>query len=172
MAEEEEKRHTISILVDNEAGVLARVAGLFSGRGYNIESLTVAEVEAAENLSRITIVASGTPMVIEQIKVQANRLVPVHDVADLTVEGPAVERELALIKVVCRGEKRVESLRIADIFRARVVDSSHESFIFEMTGSSDKIAAFVDLMKPLGLKELSRTGIVAIARGPKLLHET
>ena len=172
MAEEEERRHTISILVDNEAGVLARVAGLFSGRGYNIESLTVAEVEAAESLSRITIVASGTPMVIEQIKVQANRLVPVHDVADLTVEGPSVERELALIKVVCRGEKRVESLRIADIFRARVVDSSHESFIFEMTGSSDKIAAFVDLMKPLGLKELSRTGIVAIARGPKLLHET
>ncbi|MFC3231504.1 acetolactate synthase small subunit [Marinibaculum pumilum] len=161
--------HTIAVLVDNEAGVLARVIGLFSGRGYNIESLTVAEVNAAEKLSRITIVTSGTAMVIEQIKAQLERLVPVHSVSDLTVEGPHVARELALIKVVGRGEARVESLRIADIFRARAVDSSTESFVFEMTGSTDKINAFIELMRPLGLADVSRTGVVAISRGPATL---
>jgi len=159
------ERHTIAVLVDNEPGILARVVGLFSGRGYNIESLTVSETDAREHLSRITIVTSGTPMIIEQIKAQLNRLVPVHKVSDLTVGGPHVERELALIKVRGTGEKRVESLRIADIFRARAIDSTIDSFIFEMTGSLDKIDAFIKLMEPLGLIEVSRTGVVAIARG-------
>jgi acetolactate synthase-1/3 small subunit len=159
------KRHTIAVLVDNEPGVLARVIGLFSGRGYNIESLTVAEVEAAQKLSRITVVTSGTPMIIEQIKAQLARLVPVHAVRDLTTDGPHVERELALIKVVGTGDKRVESLRIADIFRARVIDSTIESFVFEMTGSPEKLNAFINLMVPLGLVDVSRTGVVAISRG-------
>ena len=160
-----ERRHTIAVLVDNEPGVLARVIGLFSGRGYNIESLTVAEVDEAQNLSRITVVTSGTEMIIEQIKAQLDRLVPVHRVSDLTLEGPSVEREMALIKVAGKGENRIESLRIADIFRARVVDSTATSFVFEMTGSTSKIDAFVDLMKPLGMVDISRTGVVAIARG-------
>lgn len=159
------ERHTMSVLVDNEAGVLARVIGLFSGRGYNIESLTVAEVDAAKHLSRITVVTTGTPMIIEQIKNQLQRLVPVHGVTDLTVEGPSLEREMALVKVVGSGEKRVESLRIADIFRARVVDSTIESFVFEMTGSTEKLNAFINLMQPLGLADVSRTGIVAMKRG-------
>ncbi|MEE8622862.1 MAG: acetolactate synthase small subunit [Alphaproteobacteria bacterium] len=159
------EKHTIAVVVDNEAGVLARVIGLFSGRGYNIESLTVAEVDAKRSLSRITIVTMGTPMIIEQIKAQLGRLVPVLKVSDLTDEGPYVERELALIKVAGSGEKRVESLRIADIFRARVVDSTSKSFVFEMTGSTDKIDAFIKLMGPLGLVEISRAGVVAIARG-------
>ena len=159
------RRHTISVLVDNEAGVLARVIGLFSGRGYNIESLTVAEVDEVEHLSRITVVTSGTPMVVEQIKAQLGRLVPVHKVGDLTLEGPHIERELALIKVEGSGEARVESLRIADIFRARVVDSTIASFVFEMTGSTDKLDAFIELMKPLGLVEIARGGVVAITRG-------
>ncbi|HEX6093566.1 MAG TPA: acetolactate synthase small subunit [Dongiaceae bacterium] len=163
------ERHTISVLVDNEAGVLARVIGLFSGRGYNIESLTVAEVDATEHLSRITIVTSGTAMIIEQIKNQLNRLVPVHTVNDLTIEGPHVARELALIKVKSTGERRVESLRIADIFRARVVDATNDSFVFEMTGSTEKLSAFINLMKPLGLVDVSRTGVVAIARGAEAL---
>ena len=163
------EKHTIAILVDNESGVLARVIGLFSGRGYNIESLTVAEVEARRHLSRITIVTSGTRMVIEQIKNQLDRLVPVHKVSDLTDEGAHVERELALVKVRGTGNKRVESLRIADIFRARVVDSTTESFVFEMTGSSAKLNAFITLMQPLGLVDVSRTGVVAIARGPEAL---
>ena len=158
---------TIGVLVDNEPGVLARVIGLFSGRGYNIESLTVSEVDPARKLSRITIITSGTPQVLEQIKAQLGRLVPVHTVSDLTQEGPHVERELALVKVAGRGNKRVESLRIADIFRARVVDSGHEHFVFEMTGKSDKLNVFIDLMKPLGLIDVSRTGVVAISRGPK-----
>ncbi|HJN21006.1 MAG: acetolactate synthase small subunit [Alphaproteobacteria bacterium] len=158
--------HSIACIVDNEFGVLARVVGLFSGRGYNIESLTVAEVDPEESRSRITLVTSGTPMVIEQIKAQLNRLVPVHSVTDLTAEGPHVSRELALVKVVGTGETRVESLRTADIFRARVVDSTTESFVFEITGSTDKIDAFIALMKPLGLTEVSRTGAAAIARGP------
>ncbi|SLN72404.1 acetolactate synthase small subunit [Oceanibacterium hippocampi] len=160
------RRHTIAVLVDNEAGVLARVIGLFSGRGYNIESLTVAEVDSAKSLSRITIVTSGTAMVIVQIKAQLGRLVPVHKVADLTIDGPSIEREMALIKVEGVGEKRVESLRIADIFRARVVDSTTHSFVFELTGSMEKLNAFVDLMKPLGLVDVGRTGVVAISRGP------
>jgi acetolactate synthase-1/3 small subunit len=161
--------HTISVLVDNEPGILARVVGLFSGRGYNIESLTVAEVDRVDSLSRITVVTSGTPMVIEQIKAQLDRLVPVHKVSDLTEEGPHVARELALIKVVGTGDKRVESLRIADIFRARVVDSTTESFVFEVTGSTEKLDAFIRLMEPLGRVEVSRTGVVAIARGSQAL---
>src|SRR5213594_450088 len=154
------EQHTLSVLVDNEPGVLARVIGLFSGRGYNIESLTVAEVDRANGLSRITVVTTGTPMIIEQIKAQLSRLVPVHKVHDLTDEGPSVEREMALIKVAGKGEARIESLRLADIFRARVVDSTTESFVFEMTGSSEKLNAFITLMEPLGLAEVSRTGAV------------
>jgi len=164
---EEERSHTISVIVDNEPGVLARVIGLFSGRGYNIESLTVAETRHRQGLSRITIVTSGTAMIIEQIKAQLNRLVPVHSVSDLTIDGPWVERELALVKVDGVGEKRVESLRIADIFRARVVDSTNESFVFEIVGDTGKLDAFIELMKPLGLVDISRTGVVAIARGPE-----
>ena len=159
-------RHTIAVLVDNEPGVLARVIGLFSGRGYNIESLTVAEVDAAERLSRITVVTSGTPMVIEQIKAQLARLVPVHKISDLTVAGPHIERELALVKVRGRGEKRVEALRIADLFRARALDSTAESFVFEIVGDAGKLDAFIALMSGLGLVDVSRTGVVAIARGP------
>jgi acetolactate synthase-1/3 small subunit len=166
MQNEDIRRHTIAVLVDNESGVLARVIGLFSGRGYNIESLTVAEIDHREQLSRITVVTTGTLMVIEQIKAQLRRLVPVHKVSDLTIEGPSVSRELALVKVVEKGEKRVESLRIADIFRARVVDSTNESFVFEIVGATDKIDAFIGLMEPLGLVDVSRTGVVAIARGP------
>ena len=161
------ERHTIAVVVDNEAGILARVVGLFSGRGYNIDSLTVAEVDAAQHLSRITVVTSGTPMIIEQIKNQLNRLVPVHKVSDLTTEGPHLERELALIKVRGSGEKRVEALRIADIFRARVVDSTNESFVFEIVGKNTKLSAFIGLMQPLGLVDVARTGVVAIARGPE-----
>jgi len=160
------ERHTIAVLVDNEPGVLARVIGLFSGRGYNIESLTVAEVDRAAGLSRITVVTTGTRMIIEQIKAQLSRLVPVHKIHDLTDEGPFVEREMALIKVAGKGESRIESLRLADIFRARVVDSTTESFVFEMTGSSEKLNAFITLMEPLGLVEISRTGAAAISRGP------
>ena len=163
------ERHTVAVLVDNEAGVLARVIGLFSGRGYNIESLTVAEVDAAKALSRITIVTTGTPMIIEQIKAQLERLVPVHRVVDLTTDGPSVERELALIKVRGKGNKRVEALRIADIFRSRAIDSTDESFIFEISGSTQKLDAFIDLMVPLGLVDVSRTGVVAIARGKAAL---
>jgi acetolactate synthase-1/3 small subunit len=159
--------HTLSVLVDNEPGVLARVIGLFSGRGYNIESLTVSETEHERHLSRITIVTLGTPMVIEQIKNQLERLVPVHRVVDMTVTGPHIERELAMVKVRGKGEHRMEALRLADAFRARVIDASTESFVFEITGASEKIESFVALMLPLGLVEVSRTGIVAIARGPE-----
>jgi acetolactate synthase I/III small subunit len=158
---------TIAVLVENEAGVLARVIGLFSGRGYNIDSLTVAPVAEEGRLSRITVVTSGTEMVIEQIKAQLDRLVPVHKVADLSVEGPHLVRELALIKVVGTGDQRVEALRLADAFRARVVDATTESFVFEMTGNADKIDAFCALMRPLGLAEICRTGAVAIARGTR-----
>ncbi len=163
------ERHTISVLVDNEAGVLARVIGLFSGRGYNIESLTVAEVDPHNALSRITVVASGTPMIVEQIKAQLGRLVPVQKVVDLTIEGPFVERELALVKVAGKGEKRVETLRIADIFRARAIDSTSQSFVFEISGSTEKLDAFIRLMEPLGLVDVSRTGVAAIARGESAL---
>ena len=165
-----ESSHTMSVLVDNEPGVLARVIGLFSGRGYNIESLTVAEVDVTDNLSRITVVTSGTPMIIEQIKAQLERLVPVHGVSDLTVEGPHVERELALVKVVGKGEKRVESFRIADIFRARAVDSTNTSFVFEIVGDTGKLDAFISLMGPLGLVDVSRTGVAAIARGTDVME--
>ena len=170
--DQSKETHTIAVLVDNEPGVLARVIGLFSGRGYNIESLTVAEVDPANNRSRITLVTTGTRMIIEQIKNQLDRLVPVARVTDLTDAGPSVERELALIKVVGTGEKRIESLRIADIFRARVVDSTVNSFTFEVTGASGKINAFVGLMAPLGMVDLSRTGVVAIARGTQGLMES
>jgi len=159
------ERHTIAVLVDNEPDELARVVGLFSGRGYKIESMTVAETDIHETLSRITIVTSGTPMIIEQIKAQLNRLVPVHNVRDLTIFGPHVERELALIKVQGTGDARVESLRIADIFRAHAVDSSSESFVFEIVGDTGKVDAFIKLMEPLGLIDVSRTGVAAIARG-------
>ncbi len=159
------ERHTLAVLVENEPGVLARVIGLFSGRGYNIDSLTVAEVDHTGHLSRITIVTSGTPQVIEQIKAQLGRIVSVHDVHDLTVEGASVERELAMFKVVGQGDKRVEALRLADIFRANVVDSTLESFVFEITGAPEKIDAFAELMRPLGLIEVARTGVAALSRG-------
>ncbi len=159
------RAHTLAILVDNEAGVLARVIGLFSGRGYNIESLTVAEVDHEGRRSRITIVTTGTLAIIEQIKAQLGRIIPVHKVNDLTLEGTPVERELALLKVSGKGEKRVEALRLADVFRANVVDSTLESFTFELTGSSEKIEAFSELMLPLGLSDLARTGVVALSRG-------
>src|SRR5713101_2932683 len=158
---------TLSVLVDNEPGVLARVIGLFSGRGYNIDSLTVSETEHQKHLSRITIVTRGTPMVIEQIKNQLDRLVPVQRVVDMTLSGPAIQRELAMVKVRGKGEHRVEALRLADAFRALVIDAGTESFVFEITGASDKLESFIALMIPLGLVEVSRTGIVAIARGPE-----
>ncbi len=160
-----DERHTLAVIVDNEAGVLARVIGLFSGRGYNIESLTVAEIDHEGHRSRITIVTTGTPAVIEQIKAQIGRIIPVHEVKDLTVNGPSVERELGLFKVAGTGEKRVEALRLADIFRANVVDSTLESFTFEITGTPEKIDAFAELMRPLGLKSVARTGVAALSRG-------
>jgi acetolactate synthase-1/3 small subunit len=160
---------TISVLVENEPGILARVVGLFSGRGYNIDSLTVAPVESGGARSRINIVTSGTEMVIEQIKAQLDRLVPVHRVADLSREGPHIAREMALIKVAGLAERRVEALRIADAFRARVIDATHESFVFELTGATEKLDAFIDLMRHLGLAEVSRTGVVAIARGVRTI---
>ena len=159
--------HTMSVLVDNEPGVLARVIGLFSGRGYNIESLTVSETEHEAHLSRITIVTTGTPMVIEQIKNQLDRLVPIHSVTDLTVGGETIERELALVKVAGVSEKRVEALRLAEAFRAKAVDASLEHFVFEITGRQSKIEQFVALMQPLGLVEVCRTGVAAIGRGPE-----
>lgn len=159
------RRHTLAILVDNEFGVLARVIGLFSGRGYNIESLTVAEVDHEKNISRITIATSGTEAVIEQIKRLLEKIIPVYKVHDLTVEGAHVERELALVKVVGQGQDRVEALRVADVFRARVVDSTVDSFVFELTGSSEKLDAFIGLMQPLGLLEICRTGVAAMSRG-------
>jgi len=158
---------TLCVLVDNEPGVLARVIGLFAGRGYNIDSLTVSETEHEKHLSRITVVTRGTPMVIEQIKNQLERLVPVHRVVDLTSSGPSLQRELAMVKVRGKGEQRMEALRLADAFRARVIDATNESFVFEITGASDKIESFVNLMLPLGLVEVSRTGVVAIGRGPE-----
>jgi acetolactate synthase I/III small subunit len=168
-APQQASSHTISVLVDNEPGILARVVGLFSGRGYNIESLTVAQTDPRENLSRITIVTTGTPMIIEQIKAQLDRLVPVHKVRDLTVEGPHIERELALVKVRSSGDKRVEALRLADVFRAKVIDAKTDSFVFEVTGSSDKVRTFIGLMESLGLVDVGRTGIVAMSRGGEAL---
>jgi len=161
------ERHTLSVIVDNESGVLARVIGLFSARGYNIDSLTVAEVMYEEAVSRITIVTNGSAHIIEQIKAQLERLVSVHSVDDLTVRGPYVEREIALIKVASKGAKRTEALRIADIYRARVVDSTTGSFIFEITGTGEKMDTFVSLMNELGLVEVARGGVVAMVRGAK-----
>lgn len=161
------ERHTLAILVDNEAGVLARVVSLFSGRGYNIETLTVAEIDPGAHTSRITVTTRGTQLIVEQIRAQLERLVPVQRVIDLTAGPPCVEREMALVKVAGVGDKRVEALRISESFRARVVDTTHGSFVFELTGAADKIDAFVNLMKPLGLVEVSRTGTVAIQRGPE-----
>ena len=168
---ETEESHTLSVLVDNEPGVLARVIGLFAGRGYNIDSLTVSEVSHEAHLSRITVVTVGTPLVIEQIKHQLGRLVPVHVVNDLTIvarlggaEKP-LERELALVKVSGKGDDRVEALRLAEAFRAQVVDASTEHFVFEITGRLPKIEQFVSLMQPLGLVEVARTGVAAISRG-------
>jgi acetolactate synthase-1/3 small subunit len=163
------ERHTIAVLVDNEAGVLARVIGLFSGRGYNIESLTVADVDHAAHTSRVTIVTSGTPQVIEQIQSQLGRLVPVHRVVDWTLEKPGIEREMALVKVAGTGEKRVEALLMAEAFRARPVDTTHTSFVFEITGAPGKIDSFIELMRPLGLVDVSRTGVAAISRGPEAM---
>jgi acetolactate synthase-1/3 small subunit len=167
---QKQETHTLSVLVDNEPGVLARVIGLFSGRGYNIESLTVSETEHQAHLSLITLVTTGTPMVIEQIKNQLDRLVPVHRVVDMTSTGRSIERELAMVKVHGKGDNRVEALRLADAFRARVIDATTESFVFEITGDSDKIEQFIALMLPLGLTEVARTGIAAITRGPDAMH--
>lgn len=167
----QKNRHIISAMVENEFGVLARVIGLFSGRGYNIESLTVAEVDAKQKLSRITIVTSGDDMIIEQIKAQLDRLVPVHSVHDLTIECKHIERELGLVKVRSTGEQRVEALRLAEIFRARVVDTTTESFVFELTGVSEKLDTFIELLRPLGLINIARTGVVAISRGPANLRD-
>lgn len=165
IAEEQSERHVLSITVTNEAGILARIAGMFTARGYNIDSLTVADISPDHQLSRITIVTSGAPRMIDQIIAQLDRLVPVHKVTDLTDNGPFVERELALVKVNGTGEARIEALRIADIFRAKVVDTTTESFIFELTGPTDKINTFITLMRELGLVEVGRTGIVGMVRG-------
>jgi acetolactate synthase-1/3 small subunit len=164
-ADQEIERRTLAVLVDNEPGVLARVVGLFSGRGYNIDSLTVAEVDASQHRSRITIVTQGTAHILEQIEAQLLRIVPVAEVIDITNSKTGIERELALVKVAGTGEKRVEALRIAEIFRAHVIDTTNESFIFEVTGASEKLTQFVDLMRPLGLVEVSRTGVLSIKRG-------
>ena len=158
-------KHIIAVLLENEPGALSRVVGLFSARGYNIESLTVAETDHAGHRSRITVVTAGTPQIIDQIEAQLGRIVSVHAVHDLTAEGPAVERELGLLKVAGVGEHRVEALRLADVFRAKVVDTTTSSFVFELTGATEKIDSFVDLMRPLGLVELSRTGVLSIERG-------
>lgn len=162
-----EERHILAVLVDNEFGVLNRVVGLFSSRGYNIESLTVAEVDTKKHLSRITIATRGSLRKIQHIIALLERMVPVHKVHDLTVESPFVERELALVKVVGKGDDRVEALRIADIFRAKPVDTTIDSFIFEITGTTEKVNSFIDLMRPLGLVEVCRTGVASVARGKK-----
>ena len=163
--EGQHERHTLSVTVSNEPGVLARIAGMFTARGYNIESLTVADISATDAISRITIATSGTPAVIEQVVSQLDRMVPVHGVTDLTVLGDHVERELALVKVAGTGERRIEALRLAEVFRANVVDTTIASFVFEVTGASSKIDRFVELMSEIGLVEVARTGIVAMARG-------
>ena len=164
---EETESHTISILVDNEAGALARVIGLFSGRGYNIESLSVAEIDQDKHKSRITIVTNGSMITINKIKSQLERLVPVHSVNDLTSEGPSIEREMALIKVVCSKNDREEVIRLSEVYRAKTVDTTKDSFIFELTGNIEKINSFVDLLRPLGLEDISRTGLAAVTRGSK-----
>jgi len=160
------ERHVLAVTVDNEAGILAKITGLFTARGYNIDSLTVADISEDHAVSRITIVTNGPPRVIDQIEAQLDRLVPVHGVIDLTESGPQVQRELALVKVAGKGENRIEAMRLADVYRARVVDASTESFIFEITGAPEKIETFVALMREVGLVEVGRTGVVAISRGP------
>ena len=165
--EEASERHVLTITVDNEAGILAKIAGLFTARGYNIDSLTVADITENHAVSRITIVTHGPPSQIDQIHAQLERLVPVHKVVDLTEVGPYVERELALIKVAGTGDIRVEALRVAEVFRAKVVDTSTKSFVFELTGTPDKIDSFVAIMRDLGLVEVGRTGVVGMIRGPE-----
>ena len=165
MINEDELKHTVSVLVDNEPGVLARVIGLISGRGYNIDSLTVAEVDAEKHISRITIVTPGSEETVNKMISQLERLVPVKRAVNVTYEKQGIEREMALVKIVSTGEKRVESMRLSEVFRAKIIDTTHDSFVFELNGSPRKIDAFIDLMKPLGLSEVSRTGVVAIARG-------
>ena len=159
------ERHTLAVIVDNEPGILARIAGMFTARGYNISSLTVSEISDDDTVSRITIVTSASAPVLEQIVAQLERLVPVHKVTDLTTHGPHVERELALVKVAGSGDHRIEALRLAEVYRARVIDATISSFVFEVTGGTEKIDKFVELMRELGLVEVARTGIVAIARG-------
>ena len=165
MTQETAERHTLAVVVDNEPGILARIAGLFTARGYNIESLTVSEITADKTVSRITIVTSASPATLEQIVAQLDRLVPVHTVTDLTAQGAHVERELALVKVRGTGDHRIEALRLGDVYRARVVDATTSSFVFEVTGGREKIDKFVELMGEVGLIEVARTGIVAISRG-------
>jgi acetolactate synthase-1/3 small subunit len=170
-----EETHTLSILVDNEPGVLARVIGLFSGRGYNIESLTVSETQHAQHLSRITIVTTGTRAVLEQIRNQLDRLVSVHRVTDLTMlarragQDQPLERELALVKVAGKGEQRVEALRLADAFKAEVVDATTEHFIFQMTGRTARVEQFIAVLAPVGLVEVCRTGVAALGRGAEAM---
>jgi len=163
--------HTLAVIAENQPGVLARIIGLFAGRGYNIDSLTVSETEHQKHVSRFTIVTTGTAAVISQIKAQLDRMVLVHSVADLTAEGNFLARELALVKVKSEGDKRIEALRLGDAFRARVVDASTESFVFELTGKPDKIDQFIALMMPLGLLEVSRTGVAAITRGAGVMRD-
>ncbi|MFA5354422.1 MAG: acetolactate synthase small subunit [Thermodesulfovibrionales bacterium] len=155
-------RHTISVLVENKFGVLSRVSGLFSGRGYNIESLSVGET-TDPNVSVMTIVTTGDDWVIEQITKQLNKLIDVIKVVDFT-ELEHVEREMILVKVSPRQENKAEVLRIAEIFRGRVVDSSPTTYTIEITGDERKIEAFIELIKPMGIKEFVRTGKVALAR--------
>lgn len=165
---QESERHVLMLIVDNEAGTLARIAGMFTARGYNIDSLTVADVSEDQSTSRITIVTNGPPATIDQIIAQSERLIPVHKVTDLTEEGPHVERELALVKVRGTGENRIEAMRLADIYRARVIDATTQSFIFELTGSPEKIDTFISLMREVGLVEVGRTGVAALMRGHSL----
>lgn len=169
ITQQDAERHVLAITVSNEAGVLAKITGLFTARGYNIESLTVADITSDHAVSRITIVTNGPPPIIDQIIAQLDRLVPVHKVVDLADQGPHVEREIALVKVAGTGEKRIEALRLADVFRAKVVDTTLESFVFEITGNSDKVDRFIALMRECGLVEVGRTGVVAIARGASAL---
>ena len=166
--QQESERHVLAVTVDNEPGILAKITGLFTARGYNIYSLTVADISEDHAISRITVVTGGPPQVIDQIMAQLERLVPVHRVTDLTEEGPHVERELALVKVSGKGDDRVEALRMADVFRANVVDTTKESFIFELTGAPEKVDSFIALMRDLGLVEVGRTGIVGMMRGGQM----
>ncbi|MDX3908813.1 MAG: acetolactate synthase small subunit [Sphingobium sp.] len=165
ITEEPSERHVLSLTVANEAGILARIAGMFTARGYNIESLTVADITQDHSISRITVVTNGPPRIIDQIMAQLDRLVPVHRVVDLTEAGPYVERELALVKVAGTGDHRIEALRLAEVFRAKVVDTTIESFIFEITGTTEKIDTFAGLMRQIGLVEIGRTGVVGLIRG-------